>query len=271
MAKKTLVIVSGANGTLGRLYLQRFGSMDGFSCIGIVRQLDAARPFSGIGIQVDLLDQAQTAREIQNINLLEIKDIIFVHAVGKFKFEENGRPDLDRNHDGIDDEIYSSNVETFSNVVNPLLARLQREASDRNSIPISVCAFGSVSDKYEVPFWRSFSKAKNILKGILGEMVESSGGFVRGTFINVSSVNTYNENTLRPNADTSGWLQPEDVVEQSLPFILDYSVSWKEIDIFKSVPGFGPHYYRDLKRILKKWKKEMFRSETTQELRIGRK
>ncbi len=74
--------------------------------------------------------------------------------------------------------------------------------------------------------------------------------------INVSTVNTGNENILRPHADKTYWLHPEEIVSQTLPELVNIS-SYKEIDLFKEKPDFNENYYLDHEAILKKWEKEM--------------
>jgi hypothetical protein len=69
-------------------------------------------------------------------------------------------------------------------------------------------------------------------------------------------VDTGNENLLRPNADKTYWLHPEEIVSQTLPELLNVS-SYKEIDLFKEKPDFNETYYLDHQAILKKWEKEM--------------
>jgi protoporphyrinogen oxidase len=74
--------------------------------------------------------------------------------------------------------------------------------------------------------------------------------------VDVSTVDTGNENDLRPHADKTYWLQPEEIVVKALPELMTLS-TYKEIDVVKQKPDFNPDYYLDHEAILKKWKQEM--------------
>ncbi len=248
-----LVIVSGATGTFGRAYLEYFKGQPNTRCVSITRTL-----FGEHGIQnilTDLLDAESVADHISNLSLADISEVVLVHPVGKFKFEKDGLPDGDCDGDGIDDEVYNSNVLTFQNIATPLLKRIEAEG---RPVPVLFCAFGSISDKYKIKFWNSYTESKNILRKWLGELVCNNPGKVRGLFINVSTTNTTNENILRPFADKEKWLSPEEVVERSVPFI-ESAHEWKEVEVYKPASGFGPEYYLDTKRVLEKWNTEMGR------------
>ncbi|MFA6146298.1 MAG: hypothetical protein WC697_03170 [Patescibacteria group bacterium] len=254
-----LIIISGANGALGIAYLNYFKNKTDIKCAAIVRSEFRANIPNISVINADLLNAKKIKAEIENIDLSEISDVIFIHPVGKFKFEKTGKPEIDENNDGIDDEIYESNVETFLNVVNPLIVKLGKEAKNNNFISLAICAFGSISDRYNIRFWHSYTKAKNKLKNFIWYITQKDSyrGLIRGVFVNVSTTDTGNENKLRPFADKKYWLSCKEIVEQSAPLLLETSVQWKEIDIYKPVPDFNSNYYTNIGKILKKWNKEM--------------
>lgn len=255
--KKKLVIITGANGSLGKAYLEKLRGVPDIECLGIVRPNPDKPNEDESVVEADLLDEAAVAEQIARIDLSTISEVIFIHPVGKFRFEKSGKPNNDKDKDGIDDEVYRSNVETFYNVVNPLLTKLSEQAALGNPIPLKLCAFGSISDRYEVPYWQSYSKAKEILRKFIRSLVgHKPNGLVRGLLINLSSVDTENERKMRPNADRTYWLKCDEIVEQTLPFLLEQGVFWQEVDVFKPDPSFDPDYYRDLKKILKKWLRE---------------
>ena len=248
--KDTLAIVTGANGAVGRAYLQELACMPTVRSTGIVRsesneQIPNVEYFNGI----DLLQATDVNRVIQSIFRHEAARVLLIHPVGKFKFEEE--PEVD-----VDPEILLSNTATFGNTIRPILEQINEDAS------LVMCGFGSVSDKYDVPFWRSYTAAKNELRESLRRLSETlmpKGIQARSVMVNVSTTDTGNENALRPNADKRYWLKPEKIARQSLPVLLSSSDSdYQELDIIEERPDFEPgEYYSDPQSVLKKWKREM--------------
>lgn len=248
---KKMILVSGASGALGKAYVEHYRRDAGVRCVALTRT-----PADIAGVETicaDLLDTNATRAAIAKLPLNDVGEITLIHTVGAFKFEEEGIAEHDADGDGIDDEVYASNVTTFENVVVPLLERLRQE---KLSVRLTVCGFGSASDKYGVKYWQSYTRAKNMLREKLRSLTEESGFDVRSIFVNVSTTDTGNENRLRPLADKTYWLSPQEIVERSVQAI-EVSLQWSEIEIIKPMPGFTPEYYRDSERILKKWKGEM--------------
>ncbi|MES2225512.1 MAG: hypothetical protein V4480_01750 [Patescibacteria group bacterium] len=251
--KNKLVIVSGASGTLGRAYMDYFSKKPKTKCIGISRRaMESTRPDD---IIVDLLETKAVEVSIREISLKEVGEIIFIHPVGMFKFEAEGIPEWDKDEDGIDDEILASNIKTFENVFFPLLACVNKE---RRPIPITACAFGSLSDPYDIKYWRSYSRAKLKLRERMRIFAENSDGLVHSVFFEVSTVATDKERSLRPFADERYWLSTRELVARSIPY-LEKATLWSEIKIYKPMPGFDHGYYNDLGAIREKWSREMGR------------
>jgi NADP-dependent 3-hydroxy acid dehydrogenase YdfG len=258
MAKK-LIVISGANNALGRAYLDYFNKKN-CKCLGLSRsRVDKKYRNAQFLNDLNLLDKEKTKSEIEKIPLRGMSEVIFIHCVGKFKFEERGVPNIDTNKDGIDDEVYNTNVITFLNVVEPLIIKLGEQAKKGSSISFTMCGFGSISDKYNIPFWQSYTKSKDALRNFIRYLTrrKKTEGFIRGIFINISTADTGKENELRPFADKKYWLKPKEIVSQSINHILDDRLKWKEIDIYKPMPNFNKNYYHDLRKILNKWKREM--------------
>jgi len=249
--EQKMVIISGASGTLGRAYVEHFSKEDGVRCIALTRRDE---PVAGAEtIRTDLLDAEGTAATIEQFTLENVNEITLIHPVGMFKFEEHGTPESDSDEDGIDDEILASNISTLDNLANPLLKKI----GDRD-IPLTICAFGSLSDPHNIKYWQSYSKAKNILRAHMRELAATSGERVRCVFFSVSTVNTEKERTLRPHADSAYWLTTDELVTRSLPY-LEHPENWKDVEIFRPMPGFTPEYYSDQNAIREKWGREMGR------------
>lgn len=62
---------------------------------------------------------------------------------------------------------------------------------------------------------------------------------------------------LRPEADKTYWLKPQEIVDPSLVELSQLHSSYEEIDIIKNNPNFNDNYYIDHDALLKKWQKEM--------------
>lgn len=206
---KNLVIITGANGKLGEAYTNFFSSKSDFDTILISRSGtgNGTRVFKQI--QVDLLDKKNVKLELSKINFPLYQKIFLIHPVGKFKFQKNASMGISNE---IENEVFLSNVVTLENILTPIIYNIENE-----EVLIYVCAFGSISDKYGIPFWKSYSKSKNILRDILKRLTEKDSlrNKLSVLFVNVSSVDTGNENKLRPYADKQFWLKPEKIVEKS--------------------------------------------------------
>lgn len=226
---KTLIIVNGHTGLLGRTYYEKF-IHENYEVIGISR-------LKG-DYSVDLLDIHNIKKIVSKINYSQIKKIIIIHPVGKFSFE--------RSFNSIDVDIFNSNVLTFTNFYSQIRIFFKGQV-------VNVC-FGSISDKYNIPFWKSYTYSKNFLRNFLRNETSNN---TYNLFINVSTVNTGNENTLRPNAKKDYWLSTEEVVNRSFQEIINANLHYKEIDVFKHSPCFDKRYYVSIDMILEKWNKEM--------------
>ena len=86
---------------------------------------------------------------------------------------------------------------------------------------------------------------------------------IRGVFINVSSVNTGNENKLRPNADKTNWLEPDEIVSDSIDILEKQRVRNLEMDIFKHISSFNPNIYYSPQVVWERWITEMGEKNST--------
>lgn len=247
--KEVLAIVTGANGALGKAYLEQLAATPHVHPVGIARNLDEAVPGVRYVTGVDLLKDNEIREALSAIQCKQAEKILLIHPVGKFKFEH--QPTME-----IDADIVLSNMGTMVNTVKAVVGSMRASS-------LVVCGFGSVSDKYNVPFWRSYTDAKNKVRDALsslpGLLSRPDHRIVRSVMVNVSTTDTGNENALRPNADTQFWLKPQKIVSESLPFLLAESgPGYQEIDIIEHKPGFDPtEYYGNPDRIMEKWAREM--------------
>lgn len=247
--EKELFLITGASGKLGLSFIEQL-KKENKSVLGLAR-----KDFKIEGVELfkaDLLNEGEISDALKAFDFTRFKTVTLIHPVGKFKFEKASSNIIDIDKDGIDDEVYATNVITLKNTLKVLLSSLNRNQK------IKVCAFGSISDKHDIPFWNSYTKSKNIIRGYLKDLCEQN--YIHALMSNVSTVDTGNENLLRPNADKTYWLHPDEIVSQTLPELVNIS-SYKEIDLFKENPDFDENYYLDHEAILKKWKNEMGKME----------
>jgi len=250
-----LAIVTGITGKLGAEYLNYFRKQDDFKCVGLTRR-DPNKMYSNVDyLFADLLDLDKLKSELEKIYFANFDEVVLVHPIGMFKFEHLRKPEIDKNDDGIDDEIYSSNILTFTNLFNLLKSRLKKT---KGCPRLVVCAFGSISDQYNIPFWNSYTKSKNILRGKMkGSALRNKNVKVRGVFVNVSTVDTGNERGLRPYAKRNYWLTPKEIVDSSIGIIENGRRGYTEINIYKDNPDFDPTWYTNHENVLERWEKQM--------------
>ncbi|OIO42985.1 hypothetical protein AUJ64_03370 [Candidatus Pacearchaeota archaeon CG1_02_39_14] len=242
---KKIIIVSGAAGSLGEEYLKYFSEREGFHLVGLSRREPAKKVKNVEYVYLDLLHSNELDKKMSKLNLKEFAEIIFIHLVGKFKFEDKeGSKRLDK-------KIYDSNVTTFVNMANIFSKLVERNKK------VVFCCFGSVSDKFDIPYWKSYTQSKKELRRIVKDLSKNKN--IRSVFVNVSTVLTDNENKLRPFADKTYWLNPKKVVQKSIREIIFGKSQFIELDVFEPHPRFKQDYYLNHKALYDKWKREMSR------------
>jgi len=242
-----LVIISGASRGIGKSFLNHYLSQQNVSCIGLGRSKNN-KPY----LQLDLLKENDANNFVKHLNLTDIDRVIYMHSVGIDKFEPDGEPEIDNDGDGIDDEVYASNVIAFKNLAEPLMDKIYSKR-----LPLTVVNIGSLSDMFEVPYWQSFSKSKNIVRKY---MKANSSEKIKGVMLNVSSTLDEEKRKYgRPFADTTYWQRAEDLVQKSIRFIegSDPGVGHIEADFFNPSPLYRPDYFTNLPRLYKIWQRDM--------------
>ncbi len=242
--EKKLILIAGATGGIGNAFYQYFVKQPHNQCLGIGRK-------EGYGpghIKLDLLNAEKVKETVEQMDLQNTSEILCIHTIGIDKFEFSGKPDIDQDGDGIDDEVYASNVRTFTNLAHPLIDR-----SLKMKIAVHFVGVASISDIYKVPFWQSYSRSKDELRKFMRQTPSN----VRGTMLNVSSVNTNLEQYHRPFAERTYWLYPDDLVTKAIPLIERTGIKYVEADIFNPSPDYTPDYFTNHQKLLAKWLKEM--------------
>lgn len=238
-----LVLIPGATGKMGESFFQKFSKMKDYKVIGITsNQTKKNKKFE----YSNLLKEKDIENFLSKINFSLFEEVIVIHSIGPFVFEEKGKPIEDKNQDGIDDKTYELNFLTFKNFVEKLLKKI-----DKKSL-LTLVAFGSISDRYNVPWWQSYSRTKNILRKFMRNLINKK---TRGVFINVGSTEKEEE---RPFADKTYWLSCKEVVKKSMKSILNKDLFWQEIDIFKPSPDFYEGFFENHEDLRKRWIHDMY-------------
>ncbi|RJQ17129.1 hypothetical protein C4573_03675 [Candidatus Woesearchaeota archaeon] len=250
-AEKAFVI-AGINGDIGREFATRL--QDYGKVFGISRKKDRLDGIIYEHIACDLL-QPKLVQEMFS-QLGPFKDMTYIHLPGRFQFQDENHPIKDRNGDGIDDDIFRTNVETFRNVIpylfNDLLAC--------PTTTLKLVAIGSASDLYAIPYWHSFTHSKNELRRDFRAMYgnPSTYGRVGSLFINVSTTEGRQLSGERPYISKQYLLTPKEIVDQSMPYMLDKKPACVEVTILKPNPDFEKEDFLKPEEIRKRWYRDMY-------------
>jgi len=245
------IIIAGINGDLGQEFarsLKDHGRLYGISRGRKKTSLDYTHICADLLISEDVGNAFRQIRPSDNI--------IYVHLPGKFRFEDVNHPITDKNRDGIDDEIYDTNVRTFK-TVRPVLLNYLETNLDSN---LKIVGIGSACDIYDIPFWKSFTHSKNELRKEFRLMYGNSETCdrVSSLFINVSTVTGTQLCSERPFYSREFCLTPSDVVNQSLPYMLDNRHSCLEMSVIKPNPEFMNPNYLCPDEIRERWYRDMY-------------
>lgn len=242
-----LVLISGASRGIGKAFADYYRTQKNTEVIGIGRSEKKGLT------QLDLLDEVKTNEFVNNLDLSRTGEIVYMHAVGIDKFEPDGKPQIDQDGDGIDDEVYSSNVTAFMNLAEPLIEKVKQTKT-----PMTICNVGSISDIYGVPYWQSFSRSKNLVRKYLKSLALPN---IKSITLNVSS--TLDEDGRkygRVNADTTYWQSAQELLTKSIGTVegmRELDSAYAEFDFYKHNPNFRPDHFTNLPRLFTLWQRDM--------------
>ncbi len=243
-----LIILAGANSIIGQSYCYRFFSLENTKTIQISRSIDKLEK-EVERVQLDLLDKKETARFVSSIPLENVTQIYYLHLAGKFKFEEK------KEHTRyLDMDVFNTNYTTFINAYHALSTSTM-EKRVKGDVHLHLYGFGSVSDEFEVPYWKSYTQTKNLLRRFIEVACINEKNF-SGAFFSMSSVNTPKERKLRPNADRRFWLSSSEVVDYTWRKILEHEKGFNDYRIIKSNPNYDYTFFKP-KKVYTRWMKEM--------------
>lgn len=248
--EKTFVI-AGVNGDLGQEFAKRLS--DYGQVYGLSRgKRKVERRYEHLC--ADFLKPSEIAHAFRRIT--PASRLIYLHMIGKFRFEDEKHPIEDVNGDGVDDSTYRTNVLTFANALPFLTEHLERD----NKNTLSIVGIGSTSDLYGVPFWQSFTRSKDELRKEFRRIygLPEFYGRVRTLMVNVSTVDGSQLADERPYISREFCLTPGEVVTQSLEDVLDTKSKSIELSIIKPHPEFRKPDFLSIENVRQRWYRDMY-------------
>ena len=245
--KKKLVIVTGSSRGIGKAFLDHYTKEDNTVCYGL------SRSNSKNYHPTNLFDSNQAYDFVKQLDMKDIGSVFYMHSIGIDKFEPDGKPHIDVDGDGIDDEIYQTNVAAYLNLAEPLIDKICKE-----KLPVQIVNIGSISDTFNVSYWQSFTKAKNIVRNF-GKSINTEN--IQDIMLNVSStLDEYGDMFGRINADVTYWQTTDELLDKAVPYlkaIAEINTPHSEASFFKYNPNFTKDYFTNLPKLYKTWQRDM--------------
>jgi NAD(P)-dependent dehydrogenase (short-subunit alcohol dehydrogenase family) len=200
------VIVTGANGNLGRAVVQTFLA-NGFQVTGTVSPQDAAASVlqhpSFKAVPVDLTDEQAAAAFVQSVIDSHKKIDAAVLTVGGFAMgtiAETSTADLQRQ--------FKLNVETAYNIARPVFLQMKKQGSGR----IFLIGAKPGLDMHNSNGMAAYGLSKSLLFR-LAELLndEAAGTNVFSSVVVPSTIDTPQNRMAMPDADFSKWVSPEEI------------------------------------------------------------
>lgn len=249
---KKLFIVAGSAGEIGgefcRILVEQKEEV-----IAIVRNRPVEITSQYLtSISCDLTDSRSIETSMEKNDFSKYGKITFIHTIGTDKYDPRGYPETKKMRT-IDPGVYDTNVNTFKYPLRYLTSILSKIRANGTPIIFKVVMIGGIPDKFTPFVIEGFCEAKNICREYIRSAVSLFPDWISGLSINISSTITRAALQVRPHADLTYWLKPEEVVQCSIESLCRDETGFSEIEVFKSSPDFRPGYYEDPKALYEKW------------------
>jgi hypothetical protein len=240
---KKLIIVSWFNSEIATPYINYFKNQSETKIVWLFKSRPVKHDNNIYPLECDLLNWQKIAHQL--IDLLDtnqyewIDKVFFLHFVWSFKYEWLSiDKDNDLNNDGIDDETFDTNINTFENVYETIKIVMQNKWSDAKLTLFNIWSKRDYNPK-NVP-WPSYAIVKNMLRKKFHALTRENDN-CNALFINAWTIDIEKERLLRPNWEYTYWLSTQEVFDQSINDL--ETVSWyKEIELFKYHPKYETEF-----------------------------
>ncbi len=253
---KSLVVIAGVAGENGTAYAKRFVE-EGCDVVGIIRKtrVDGIDSDKFTQVQCELSSSQSIEEAFVAVDLESYNRVVLLHTIGVDKFNPRNYPNITK-METIDPDVYNTNVNSFKYILRYVAGRVYKANESGKRIAMKTAIIAGVADKHTPFVIEDFCEAKLILRGYLHSYTDIFPEWFSGLSINVTSTVTKSALAVRPNADTTDWLTPDDVVDNSVSEIMSDSKVYKEVDIIKFSPNYVEGYYDNHHALYQKWSRE---------------
>ncbi len=198
---KNIVLVTGAQGNMGRAVVQRFVS-DGYAVVGA----DTNAPQTAVSYEsyaVDLLNEDAANAFVQSVIDTHHRIDVAVLTVGGFamgNIAETKTTDITHQ--------YKLNFETAYNVARPVFLQMMKQGAGRLFLVGARPALSAAGSKGMIAY--------GLAKSLIFRVAEMMNDEAKGTNVSVavvvpSIIDTPQNRSAMPDADFSKWVTPEQI------------------------------------------------------------
>jgi hypothetical protein len=253
---KKLIIIAGASGEIGSAFIKKILVHDHVECIAIIRNKPLLLEHRNLRKVVCNLDNAyEIKNSFKDVDFSMYEEVTYLHTIGVDKFDPRNYPHITAMKT-IDPDVYNTNVNTFKYLFRYCIEEIRKINNSSVRTLFKSMIIAGASDKYTPFVIESFCEAKFILRQYIQSAVGLYPTWCSGLSINITSTITESALAVRPFADTTFWLTPTEVADQSINKVLSNEKGYNEIDIIKYSPEYESDYYTNNEKLYMKWSKE---------------
>lgn len=258
---KDLVFVTWSSSVIGECFSKYYGYCNDTLVFTLGRTPIIHQMKSTQHLIVDLLQKEQVMGNITSVleplrNEL-IKNVYIVHGAWKSKNELLWiTPIIDLDADGMDDEMYAAQIETFDNTYSCVhdFIKLQKRFDD---VKFTVVGMWSLLDTCDSPIHKSMREINNLMRSKLQILAKNESNH-HTIMLSLSTVATESEKQYRKFADQSYWLSWSEVVDKSIETISHRKNIYEDIPIYKYHPLYESYFkYETNEQRIIRFKKEI--------------
>lgn len=242
---KILVFITWASSVIGEEFSKYYSYCNDALVFTLGRTPIAHTTKSTQHLIIDLLQKEQLKDKIASVleplrNEL-IKNVYILHGAWKSKNELLWiTPIVDLNNDGMDDEMYAAQIETFDNTYSCIhdFIKLQNKFDD---IKFTIVGMWSLLDTCDSPIHKSMREINNIMRSKLQKMAQMEPNH-HTIMLSLSTVATTSEKQYRKFADQSYRLSWSEVVDKSMETISHRKNIYEDISVYKYHPLYASYF-----------------------------